>query len=56
MITPVIPPEVVERKVCRKLSPILNERAGAIKNLILLTANTISIFRNPDTVQMVIKY
>jgi len=30
-----------------------NDRAGAIRNLMLLTANTINILRNPDKIFLV---
>jgi hypothetical protein len=46
--TPTIPPAVVDSSVWMKLRPILKANAGANKNLILLTANTISILKNPD--------
>jgi len=52
-ITPTIPPAVVESQVCMKLRPILNDKAGANRNLMLLTRNTINIFKNPDKVKLI---
>lgn len=54
--TPTIPPAVVERRVCIKLSPIPNDKAGASRNLIVLTANTINIFINPDKSKSICLY
>lgn len=50
--TPTIPPEVVERNVCMKLRPMLNDKAGAKRNLMLLTAKMNNIFKNPDKAKM----
>jgi hypothetical protein len=50
MKTPEIPPAVVESKVWMKFKPMLKPNAGAIRNLMLLTAKTINIFKNPDKV------
>lgn len=44
-----MPPAVVDSQVCRKLSPMPNDMAGANRNLMLLTTKTINIFKNPDT-------
>ncbi len=52
MITPTMPPAVVDSQVCTKLRPMPNDRAGAIRNLMLLTKKTINILMNPDKVIM----
>jgi len=52
--TPKIPPAEVDNHVSIKVNPNPKDRAGAIRNLILLTANTIIIFTNPDKVQMLL--
>jgi hypothetical protein len=54
--TPAIPPAVVDNQVCRKFSPIPNDIAGANRNLILLTSNTITILKNPDKVLLYFRY